>query len=101
MNQTDFPTLTVFIEAFGLQLSRVLSHLQDQVLSDVKAEITFGQVFPGRLEAIFSDGEIPKTVNPFVEKGVQEGIIFLGENSADMITSYGKTGTESRYIVSI
>ena len=44
MNQTDFPTLTVFIEAFGLQLSRVLSHLQDQVLSDVKAEIISSKV---------------------------------------------------------
>jgi hypothetical protein len=44
MNQTDFPTLTVFIEAFGLQSSRVLSHLQDQVLSDVKAEIISSKV---------------------------------------------------------
>jgi hypothetical protein len=68
---------------------------------DFKAEVTFGHVFPGRFEAIFAGGEIPKTTNAFTEKGGQEGIVVLGESSADMVTSYGKTRTESRDIVSI
>jgi hypothetical protein len=36
---------------------------------DFKAEVTFGHVFPGRFEAIFAGGEIPKTTNAFTEKG--------------------------------
>ena len=80
---------------------RFYANLHDQKVPDVKAEVTFGQVFPGRFEAIFADGEIPKTTNAFTEKGSQEGIIVLGESSADMVISYGKTRTESRNIVSI
>ena len=70
-------------------------------MPDVKAEVTFGHVFPGRFEAIFADGEIPKTTYAFTEKSGQEGIIVLGENGADMVIFYGKTRTESRNIVSI
>ena len=36
MNQTPFPTLTVFLEASELQLYWTLSYLQDQVLSEGK-----------------------------------------------------------------
>jgi hypothetical protein len=80
---------------------RVYANLYDQKVPNVKAEITFGQIFPGWFEAILPDGEIRKTADSFAEKCGQKGIISLGENSADMIRSYGKTGTESRYIVSI